>query len=126
MATELGTLAHTLEEALGVREQLLGRHRDLRAPNDVLVREVEPRVGPQEQLVKRGLAVDQPDLRRGDLAAIEPDLATAQAADQRQHRAATECAQRAHERVHAGGLDQASRPGDRGARSARCAGSGRS
>ena len=46
--------------------------------------EVEARVGPEQELVERGLAVDQADLRRGDLALVEPDLAAAEAADQRQ------------------------------------------
>ena len=52
-------LAHALEEALGVGEQLVARQRDLLAPHDVLVVEVEPGVGPQQQLVERGLAVDR-------------------------------------------------------------------
>ena len=43
---QLGTLAHALEEALGVLEELLGRHRNLRTPDDVFVREIEPRIGP--------------------------------------------------------------------------------
>ena len=83
-------LAHALEEALGVGEQLVGRQRDLLAAHDVFVREVEARVGPQQELVQRGLAVDQADLRGRDLAMEEPDLAAAQAADQREHRAAAE------------------------------------
>ena len=104
---QLGALAHTLEEALGVGEQLVGAHRDLPTPHDVLAAEVEARVGPQQQLVKRGLAVDQPDLRRRDLAAVEPDLAATQAADHRQHGAAPERGERANQREDAGGLGQA-------------------
>ena len=100
-------VAHALEEPLRVGEQLVGRQRDLLPAHDVLVVEVEARVGPQQELVERRLAVDQPDLRRGDLAVIEPDLAAPQAADQREHRAAAERGERAHEREHAGGLGEA-------------------
>ena len=100
-------LAHALEEALGVGEQLVGRQRDLLAAHDVLVLEVEARVGPEQQLVERGLAVDQADLGGGDLAVEEPDLAAPQAADQRQDGAAAERGERADERVDAGGLGEA-------------------
>ena len=41
-------VAHALEEAFGVDEQLFGRQRDLLPANDILVVELEPRLGPQE------------------------------------------------------------------------------
>ena len=85
-----GGFAHALEEALGVGEQLVGRQRDLLTADDVLVVEVEARVGPQQELVERGLAVDQADLADVTSPSVEPDLAAAQAADQRQHGAAAE------------------------------------
>ncbi len=50
--------AHALEEPLGVGEQLFRGQRDLRAPHQIFVMEIETRVGPQQQLMKRGLAVD--------------------------------------------------------------------
>ena len=50
------------------------------------------------------LAVDQADLSGGDLAAIESDFAAPEAANECQHRAATECTQRADERVDTRGL----------------------
>src|SRR5262249_50132698 len=102
-----GGVADAGEEALGVGEQLIGRHRDLVAAHDVLVVEVEARVGPQQELVQRGLAVDEADLRGGDLAVEEADLAAAQAADQREHGTAAERGERADEREHARDLDEA-------------------
>ena len=100
-------VAHAREEPLGVGEQLVALERDLLPPHDVLVMEVEPRIGPQQELVQRGLAVDHADLRRRDLAVIEAHLAAAQAADQREDRAAAERGERAHQREHAGGLGEA-------------------
>ena len=99
-------IADALEEALRIGEQLLRRQRDLLPAHDVLVEELEPRLGPQQELMERGLTVDQADLRGGHLAVKEPDLAAPQAADQGEHRAAPERRQRAHEREHARGLGE--------------------
>ena len=103
-------VAHALEEPFGVDEQLLGRQRDLLPAHDVLVVELEPRLGPQQELVERGLAVDQTDLGGGDLAVEEPDLAAPEAANQRQDGAAPEGGQGADQGEHARGLGE--RPHD--------------
>ena len=89
------------QEAFRAGEQLVRADRDLLPPHHRLVAQLEARLGPQQELVQRALPVQPADLRGGDLALEEPDLAAAQPAHHEQRARGADRGQRAHQVEHA-------------------------
>ncbi|MCB9573321.1 MAG: hypothetical protein H6709_14665 [Kofleriaceae bacterium] len=80
-----GQLADVVQEPAGLGQDLVVGQRQLLAAHHRLVAPLEVGLGPQHQLVQRGLAVEHAHVGGGDLALEDADLAAAQPTHQRDH-----------------------------------------